>query len=208
MTKLSIKNLNVELNKNKILEDFSLEIGDGEFVSIVGPSGSGKSTLLKTIAGINPVKAGTIELDGRVINDEPAHKRGAVIVFQDMRLFPHMNVSENVTYPLKLKGVSKAERMEAATKLLSDVQLDGLGDRKVNQLSGGQQQRVALARALAAEPKLLLLDEPFSALDEDLREDMRQLIASLHQKFHMTTIMVTHDLHEAESMSDRVIQMK
>lgn len=208
MIKLSIKNLNVELNRNMILENFSLEIKDGEFVSIVGPSGSGKSTLLKTIAGINPVKDGIIELDGRVINDEPAHKRGAVIVFQDMRLFPHMNVNENVTYPLKLKGASKAERMEAATKLLSDVQLERLGDRKVNQLSGGQQQRVALARALAAEPKLLLLDEPFSALDENLREDMRQLIASLHQKFHMTTIMVTHDLHEAESMSDRVIEIK
>lgn len=207
MTKLSIKNLSVELNKNMILDNFSLEIRDGEFVSIVGPSGSGKSTLLKTIAGINPIKNGIIELDGRVINDEPAHKRGAVIVFQDMRLFPHMNVNENVTYPLKLKGASKAERMENATKLLSDVQLDRLGDRKVNQLSGGQQQRVALARALAAEPKLLLLDEPFSALDENLREDMRQLIASLHQKFHMTTIMVTHDLHEAESMSDRVINM-
>ena len=205
--KLKIENLCVELNKNMILENFSLEISDGEFVSIVGPSGSGKSTLLKTIAGINPVKDGIIELDGRVINDEPAHKRGAVIVFQDMRLFPHMNVNDNVTYPLKLKGASKAERMENATKLLSDVQLDGLGDRKVNQLSGGQQQRVALARALAAEPKLLLLDEPFSALDENLREDMRQLIASLHQKFHMTTIMVTHDLHEAESMSDRVIEM-
>ena len=208
MTKLSIKNLSVELNKNMILDNFSLGINDGEFVSIVGPSGSGKSTLLKTIAGINPVKDGIIELDGRMINDEPAHKRGAVIVFQDMRLFPHMNVNENVTYPLKLKGMSKAERMKTATKLLSDVQLDGLEDRKVNQLSGGQQQRVALARALAAEPKLLLLDEPFSALDENLREDMRQLIASLHQKFHMTTIMVTHDLHEAESMSDRVVEIK
>ena len=205
--KLKIKDLCVELNKNKILEDFSLEIADGEFVSIVGPSGSGKSTLLKTIAGINPVKDGTIELDGRIINDEPAHKRGAVIVFQDMRLFPHMNVSENVTYSLRLKGVSKADRAKAAEKYLSYVQLENLGDRKVSQLSGGQQQRVALARALAAEPELLLLDEPFSALDEELREDMRKLIKKLHREFKMTTIMVTHDKNEAKRLSDRVINM-
>lgn len=205
--KLKIKDLCVELNRNKILEDFSLEIADGEFVSIVGPSGSGKSTLLKTIAGINPVKDGTIELDGRITNDEPAHKRGAVIVFQDMRLFPHMNVSENVTYSLRLKGISKVDRVKAAEKYLSYVQLENLGDRKVSQLSGGQQQRVALARALAAEPELLLLDEPFSALDEELREDMRKLIKKLHREFKMTTIMVTHDKNEAKRLSNRVINM-
>ena len=205
--KLKIENLCVELNKNRILENFSLEIGDGEFVSIVGPSGSGKSTLLKTIAGINPIKSGQIELDGIIINDEPAHKRGAVIVFQDMRLFPHMNVNENVTYSLRLKGISKADRIKAAEKYLSYVQLEDLGKRKVSQLSGGQKQRVALARALAAEPELLLLDEPFSALDEELREDMRKLLKKLHRKFKMTTIMVTHDKNEAKRLSDRVINM-
>lgn len=205
--KLKIENLCVELNKNRILENFSLEIKDGEFLSIVGPSGSGKSTLLKTIAGINPIKSGRIELDGIIINDEPAHKRGAVIVFQDMRLFPHMNVNENVTYSLRLKGISKADRIKAAEKYLSYVQLEGLGDRKVSQLSGGQQQRVALARALAAEPELLLLDEPFSALDEELREDMRKLLKKLHREFKMTSIMVTHDKNEAKRLSDRVIKM-
>ena len=205
--KLKIENLCVELNKNRILENFSLEIGDGEFVSIVGPSGSGKSTLLKTIAGINPIKSGRIELDGIIINDEPAHKRGAVIVFQDMRLFPHMNVNENVTYSLRLKGISKVDRIKAAEKYLSYVQLEDLGNRKVSQLSGGQKQRVALARALAAEPELLLLDEPFSALDEELREDMRKLLKKLHREFKMTTIMVTHDKNEAKRLSDRVIKM-
>ena len=205
--KLKIENLCVELNKNRILEYFSLEIGDGEFVSIVGPSGSGKSTLLKTIAGINPIKSGRIELDGIIINDEPAHKRGAVIVFQDMRLYPHMNVNENVTYSLRLKGISKVDRIKAAEKYLSYVQLEDLGNRKVSQLSGGQKQRVALARALAAEPELLLLDEPFSALDEELREDMRKLLKKLHREFKMTTIMVTHDKNEAKRLSDRVINM-
>lgn len=204
--KLSIKDLNVELNNTLILKDVSLGIEEGEFVSLVGPSGCGKSTLFKAIAGIVPVKSGDIVLDGEKINDVPAHKRGAVIVFQDMRLFPNMSVSENVAYPLKIKGVNKKERLAKAEALLADVQLEGLGDRRTHQLSGGQQQRVALARALAAEPKMMLLDEPFSALDEELREDMRQLIKKLHKEFNMTTVMVTHDINEAELMSDRIIR--
>ena len=206
--KLDINNLTVELNGHLVLEDLSLRVAEGEFIAIVGHSGCGKSTLLKTIAGINEVKSGTIVLDDEVINNIPAYKRGAVIVFQDMRLFPHMTVAENVAYPLKIRGAGKAERIEAAKKYLSYVQLDGLEDRRIDQLSGGQQQRVALARALAAEPKLLLLDEPFSSLDEELREDMRQLIMGLHKELGMTTIMVTHDIHEAESMSDRVIRLQ
>lgn len=203
--KLSIKDLNVELNNTLILKDVSLRIEEGEFVSLVGPSGCGKSTLFKAIAGIVPVKSGEIVLDGEKLNDVPAYKRGIVIVFQDMRLFPNMTVSENIAYPLKIKGIDRKKRLARAEELLADVQLEGLGDRRVHQLSGGQQQRVALARALAAEPKMMLLDEPFSALDEELREDMRQLIKKLHNEFHMTTMMVTHDINEARLMSDRIV---
>lgn len=204
--KLSITDLNVELNNTLVLKDVSLGIEEGEFVSLVGPSGCGKSTLFKAVAGIIPAKSGEIVLDGERLNDIPAYRRGIVIVFQDMRLFPNMTVSENIAYPLRIKGLKQKERMAKSEELLADVQLEGLGDRRVHQLSGGQQQRVALARALAAEPRVMLLDEPFSALDENLRDDMRQLIKKLHNEFHMTTMMVTHDINEAKLMSDRIIK--
>jgi putative spermidine/putrescine transport system ATP-binding protein len=207
MNKLEIRHLSVVLNKNSILEDLSLEVKDREFLSLLGPSGCGKSTLLKAIAGINPVSSGTISLDGENITDKPAYKRGTVIVFQDMRLFPNMTVSENVAYPLRIQGVRKEDRKKKAENYLEYVHLEGLGDRKVSQISGGQQQRVALARALAAEPRMLLLDEPFSSLDENLREDMRKLVKDLHNEFNMTTILVTHDRQEALSMADRVALM-
>lgn len=207
MNKLEIRHLSVVLNKNSILEDMSLEVKDREFLSLLGPSGCGKSTLLKAIAGINPVSSGTISLDGENITDKPAYKRGTVIVFQDMRLFPNMTVSENVAYPLRIQGVRKEDRKKKAENYLEYVHLEGLGDRKVSQISGGQQQRVALARALAAEPRMLLLDEPFSSLDENLREDMRKLVKDLHNEFNMTTILVTHDRQEALSMADRVALM-
>ena len=205
--KLKIEKLSVELGKTDIINDLSLELQDGEFVSIVGPSGCGKSTLLKTIAGINQVKSGTIEIDGEIVNDVPVHKRGVVILFQDLRLFPHMSVSDNVAYPLKIRGAEKKERYIEASRLLKLVQLDGMEERRISQLSGGQMQRVALARALAAGPRLLLLDEPFSALDEELREDMRNLLLHLHEELGMTTIMVTHDINEARTISDRVIEL-
>lgn len=207
VAKLNIDNLTVSLNGNVILKNLSLSVDEGEFISLVGSSGCGKSTLLKTIAGINCAESGSIRIDGKLVNDVPAYKREAVIVFQDMRLFPNMTVEDNVAYPLKIRGVDKAERLKKAEELLEDVQLYGLGNRRIWQLSGGQQQRVALARALAAGPNLLLLDEPFSSLDEDLREDMRQLIKSLHKQFGITTIMVTHDIGEAIAMSDRVVRM-
>ena len=187
-----------------VLKDLSLEVEEGEFLSLLGPSGCGKSTLMKTIAGILPAQSGRIWLDGREITNLPVHKRGTVVVFQDMRLFPHKTVAENVAFPLKMQGISKAERLETAEKLLEKVQMGGFGGRKPGELSGGQQQRVALARALAAQPKLLLLDEPFSALDENLREDMRRLVLQLQKEFHMTVILVTHDREEALSMSHRV----
>lgn len=205
--KLEIDKLNVELNSNHILKDLSMKVDKGEFVSLVGPSGCGKSTLFKTIAGIITAKSGTIMIDNKLLNDVPAYKRRVVIVFQDMRLFPNMTVAENVAYPLKLRGVDKKTRLAAASKILKDVQLEGYDERRIHQLSGGQQQRVALARAIAAEPELLLLDEPFSSLDEELREDMRNLILAIHKRFNMTTIMVTHDMVEARSMSDCVLRI-
>ena len=205
--KLEIKDLSVELNKTRILKGIDLEIEDGEYLSLLGPSGCGKSTLLKTIAGLIPVSSGTVSLGGEIINEVPAYKRGTVIVFQDMRLFPNMTVAENVAYPLRIKGMNKSERLRKAEEYLGYVRLDGLGDRKISRLSGGQQQRVALARALASEPQIVLLDEPFSSLDENLREDMRKLVKDLHRRFHMTTVMVTHDRQEALAMADRVAIM-
>ncbi len=207
MIKLSIEDLQVKLGKNVILPDISLQVEEGAFISLLGPSGCGKSTLLKAIAGIYPASKGTVQLNGREITDLPPHKRNVVIVFQDMRLFPNMSVAENVAYPLKIRKVGAEQRRSEAEKLLSDVQLEGFGDRRIHQLSGGQQQRVALARALAARPDVLLLDEPFSALDENLREGMRALVKELHQKFRMTTILVTHDRQEAMSMADKAAVM-
>jgi putative spermidine/putrescine transport system ATP-binding protein len=162
---------------------------------------------MKTIAGILPVTKGNIFLDEKDITNQPIHKRGTVIVFQDIRLFPHKSVAENVAFPLKMQGMAKAERLQAAEKLLEKVQLGGFGNRRPSELSGGQQQRVALARALAARPKLLLLDEPFSALDENLREDMRNLVLQLQEEFQMTIMLVTHDREEALSMSNRIALM-
>jgi putative spermidine/putrescine transport system ATP-binding protein len=187
-----------------VLKDLSLEVAEEEFLSLLGPSGCGKSTLMKTIAGIVPARSGRILLDGRDITDLPIHRRGTVVVFQDMRLFPHKSVAENVAFPLKMQGIPKAQRLKTAEELLEKVQMDGFGNRKPGELSGGQQQRIALARALAAQPKLLLLDEPFSALDENLREDMRRLVLQLQKEFAMTVILVTHDREEALSMSDRI----
>ena len=203
--KLIIENLSSGYEEDVVLKDLSLEVAEGEFVALLGPSGCGKSTLMKTIAGILPVQSGKIFLDGRDITSLPVHKRGTVVVFQDMRLFPHKSVAENVAFPMKIQGISKTQRLKTAAELLDKVQMGGFENRKPGELSGGQQQRVALARALAAQPKLLLLDEPFSALDENLREEMRRLVLQLHREFRMTVILVTHDREDALSMSDRVV---
>ncbi len=205
--KLNIEHLNVELGGSPVLCDLNLQLAEGEFLALLGPSGCGKSTLLKAIAGIVPAKTGMIRLGEQDITYTDIHKRGTVILFQEMRLFPNMNVEENIAFPLKMQGIKKAERLKTAESLLKKVQLEGYGKRRIHQLSGGQQQRVALARALAARPKLLLLDEPFSALDEELRQGMQELVLQLHRDFEMTTILVTHDRHEAAAMADRIVRM-
>ena len=206
--KLEIQNISVAYDTDVVLKQLSLSVREGEFLSLLGTSGCGKSTLLKTIAGILTPSEGRVLLDGRDITHCPVHRRGTVVVFQDMRLFPHMNVLNNVAFPLKMQGIGKAERLETAREMLRKVQMDAFCHRLPGELSGGQQQRVALARVLGAKPKLLLLDEPFSALDENLREEMRSLVLKLHRDFGMTTILVTHDRQEALSMSDRVAVME
>ena len=205
--KLKVYHLSVSLDNHPILRDVSLQVHDGEFVSLLGPSGCGKSTMLKTIAGLLPVSEGEIFLGEQKVSNVPTHKRGAVVVFQDLRMFPHMTALENVAFPMKMHGIPKKERMRRAAEYLKKVHLEGRENQPVSKMSGGQQQRVSLARALAAEPKLLLLDEPFSALDENLREEMRLLVKNLQQEFGITTVLVTHDRGEALSMSERVALM-
>ncbi|HWQ75691.1 MAG TPA: ABC transporter ATP-binding protein [Syntrophomonas sp.] len=205
--KLQLKNISVTLQNKLILDSLHLEVGEGELISLLGPSGCGKSTLLKTIAGLISPRDGEIVMDDTIANHRPAGERGAVIVFQDLRLFPNMSVLDNVAFPFKIRGISKENRRLQARKLLKSVQLEGLENRKIHAISGGQQQRVALARALAAGPKLLLLDEPFASLDDNLRQDMRRLVLDLHRKHGITTILVTHDQQEALMMSNRIALM-
>ncbi|QUH24595.1 ABC transporter ATP-binding protein [Serpentinicella alkaliphila] len=204
---LSLQNISVSLSGKEILKSISLTVEEGIFVSLLGASGCGKSTLLKTIAGIIPQTRGSVILDGKSADKLPCHKRGTVIVFQDFRLFPHMTVVENISFPLKMRGVSKEEYLKIASELLEKVQLTGFENRRSYEMSGGQIQRVALARALAAKPNVLLLDEPFSSLDVNLRKEMRSLVLKLQKEFKITTVLVTHDRHEALTMSDKVALM-
>ena len=205
---LSIRGLNVSLSKNHILKDINLDIKSGEFVSILGNSGCGKTTLIKSIAGLVDISSGSISIDEEDITGLSPEKRKTVIVFQDLRLFPHMNVEQNIAFSMKLQKMNKEDIEERVRTLLDQVRLSGFEKRKISQLSGGQMQRVALARALGANPKLLLLDEPFSGLDESLRKDMGNLVKRLHRENKITTIMITHDKEEAMKFSDKVALMK
>lgn len=204
---LVIRDLAVSLQKQEILHRISLKAQEGEFLSLLGESGCGKSTLLKCIAGLLDADSGDILLNGENLLKKPPEKRGAVIVFQDLRLFPHMTVEQNITFPMEIKKVPKRQQKDTADRLLKEVQLADLGNRKIRELSGGQMQRVALARALAAEPALLLLDEPFSGLDERLRLEMGGLVKKIHRERGITTILVTHDKREALQLSDRIVLM-
>lgn len=205
---LEVNGLFVDIKGQPILKGVDFSVKSGELMGLLGPSGCGKSTLLKAVAGILPPKSGSILIGGEDMANVPPHKRGAVIVFQDMRLFPNMTALENVAFPIKMRGVPKRQRLEQAEQLMKSVQLCGLERRRINELSGGQQQRVALARALAAQPRLLLLDEPFTALDNELKEEIRALVLELHKKFRTTTVLVTHDRQEAFAMADRIAVMR
>lgn len=205
--KLRLNNIDLSIGKKEILKNISMEINSGEFTSVLGPSGCGKSTLLKCIAGILEINSGEILINDINIEKKPVYKRNTVIVFQDIRLFPHMSMYDNIAFPLKMKNIDKDEIDFIVKDLIKRIKLEGLEYRKPLELSGGQQQRVALARALASKPEILLLDEPFSGLDENLRFDMQLLIMDLHNEYNMTTIMVTHDKNEAISISDRIMVM-
>lgn len=204
---LTIENLKVTLQKKEILHGINLDAKEGEFISLLGASGCGKTTLLKSIAGLLDVQDGNIKIRKESVLGVAPEKRGTIIVFQDLRLFPHMTVEKNITFPMELKRVPKEEQRANVKKLLEAVQLSGFEKRKMREMSGGQMQRVALARALAANPKVLLLDEPFSGLDEKLREEMGRLVKELHEQWKITTILVTHDIREALQMSDRIAVM-
>ncbi len=186
------------------VSDVSLEIREGEFFSLLGPSGCGKSTTLRMVAGFEEPDRGSIRIAGTDVTDKPANKRNANMVFQNYELFPHMTVSQNVSYGLKIKRVPKAEAKSRTEAMLETVGVGGLGHRRASQLSGGQQQRVALARALVNQPAVLLLDEPLSALDAKLRKRMQLELKTIQHKLGTTFIYVTHDQEEALLMSDRI----
>ncbi|WP_322867651.1 ABC transporter ATP-binding protein [Aquicoccus sp. G2-2] len=190
------------------LDGIDLTVGDGEFVTLLGPSGCGKTTLLRAIAGFEQIDKGTIRLDGADLTGLPPHKRAVNTVFQSYALFPHMSVARNVGYALEVQGVSRTARETAVTEALDKVGMADLGSRKPDQLSGGQQQRVALARAIVAEPRLLLLDEPLSALDRNLRQQMQFELKELQHRLGIAFVFVTHDQEEALTMSDRIVVMR
>ena len=189
------------------LRGINLDIASGEFFSLLGPSGCGKTTLLRVIAGFEDLNDGGILIDGRDMARVPANKRPTNMVFQSYAIFPHLSVEENVGFGLRKSGLSKAEKTRAVGELLEMVGLEGFGPRAAHALSGGQRQRVALARALILEPKVLLLDEPLSALDKKIREQMQSELRRLQREVGITFILVTHDQEEALIMSDRIAVM-
>lgn len=186
------------------VKNLNLTINEGEFFALLGPSGSGKTTCLRLIAGFEQPTAGTVSIFGEEATNAPPYRRPVNTVFQDYALFPHLNVLDNVSYGLMVKGESRQTRDQAAEEALSLVKLEGYGNRKPSELSGGQRQRVALARALIMQPKVLLLDEPLGALDLKLREQMQSELKVLQRRLGITFVFVTHDQGEALSMADRV----
>ncbi|WP_291006311.1 ABC transporter ATP-binding protein [Ferrovibrio sp.] len=201
---VTVTGINKKFGSHVALDNVNIFIKPGEFISLLGPSGSGKTTLLMILAGFARPDSGSVKFGETEMIRMPPHKRNIGMMFQNYALFPHMTVGENVAYPLKLRRTPKAEIVQRVTAALDLVKLAQYGDRRVDQLSGGQRQRVALARAVVFQPQVLLMDEPLSALDKNLREQMQIEIRQLHEKLGMTTITVTHDQREALTMSDRV----
>ena len=187
------------------LQDVSVSLARGKLTALLGPSGGGKSTLLRIIAGLETPDSGRIYIDGQDMTDVPARRRGIGFVFQHYAAFPHMTVWDNVAFGLKVARTDKAATRRRVDELLDLVHLDGLARRYPSELSGGQRQRMALARALAVEPKLLLLDEPFGALDVKVREELRAWLRQLHEQVNATTVFVTHDQEEAMELADQIV---
>ena len=201
---ISVRNVTKTYGAVHALDDVSLEVESGEFLTLLGPSGSGKTTLLMVLAGFTRPDSGSLKFGDREVIRTPPHLRDVGMTFQSYALFPHMTVAGNVAYPLKLRRVPKPEIARRVGEALDTVQLGGFGDRRIDQLSGGQKQRVAVARAIVFEPRILLMDEPLSALDKKLRDQMQIELRHLHEKLGMTTVYVTHDQREALTMSDRI----
>lgn len=205
---VSLRDVRKAYGASMAIDNLSLDIAAGEFVTLLGPSGSGKTTCLRAIAGMIKADSGTIRIAGRDVSSLPVHRRNVGMVFQNYSLFPHLTVAQNVAYPLRVRGEAPATAQRKVDEVLAMIRLAHLGARLPNQLSGGQQQRVALARALVFNPDVLLLDEPLSALDRLLREEMQQELRRIHREIGKTMVCVTHDRTEALAMSNRLIVMR
>jgi ABC-type sugar transport system ATPase subunit len=204
MGELTLKDLTIRYDGRTAVAGFNLAVADGEMVSILGPSGAGKTTLLKAVAGLIKPAAGDVCINGRSLTGVPPDKRDTVMVFQKPLLFPFMNVEQNIAFGLRMAGCPAAGTRETVRRIAGLTRLEGLTRRKVHEISSGQQQRVSLARALVLEPAVLLLDEPLSSLDANLRQEMRELIQEIQHRMRITTLFVTHDQSEALMMSHRV----
>ena len=204
---IELKGISKSYDGEKVIDCMNLYIRDGEFITLLGPSGCGKTTTLRIIGGFETADEGELYFDGKEISDVPAYKRHINTVFQKYALFPHLNVYENIAFPLRLKKKPEDEIKRRVTEMLKMVALSGFENKSVSTLSGGQQQRVAIARALISHPKVLLLDEPLGALDLKLRKDMQNELKTIRQAIGITFIYVTHDQEEALSMSDTVVVM-
>jgi len=207
MLGLELREVSKTFGGMRAVDRVSLALPQGQFTCFLGPSGCGKTTLMRIVAGLERPNAGTVLLNGKDITDLPAHRRQFGMIFQSLALFPHLSVEENIAYSMRLRGFDRRQRTSRVAELLELIQLPDIGKRNIGQLSGGQRQRVAIARALAQEPSVFLLDEPLSALDAKLREEMQVELRLLQQRLKITTILVTHDQREAMTMADRIVVM-
>lgn len=207
MARVKLNNITKSFGAVVAVQNASVVFEEGSFTTLLGPSGCGKTTILRMISGLGTPTSGDITIGDKRVNDIPIHKRNLGLVFQNYALFPHRTIGENIAFGLKYRGVSKSDVLEKVRTALDIVRLPGVEDRYPQQLSGGQQQRIALARAIVIEPDVLLLDEPLSALDANLREDMRVELKAIQDRIGVTTIFVTHDQSEALAMSDKIVVM-
>src|SRR5918999_6131318 len=207
MTRVQLLDVTKRYGSTVAVDNISVDIADGEFVTLLGPSGCGKTTTLRMVAGLVDPTSGQIRFDGQVVNNVPPHKRNIGLAFQSHALFPHLSVARNIAFGLEVKGTPKPEIQQRVREMLDMIELSQHADRMPAQLSGGQQQRVALARMLATDPRVLLFDEPLSALDRNLRDTLKYAILALQRRTRKTAIYVTHDQSEAFAISDRVFVM-